>query len=215
MNNENPIEANYDITKKSLVRKFYERYKISIYIAAASIFIVIASTFFYLEKKENKNINLANNYIEAKIYLENNEKDKAKKILTNIVKESDGTYAAMSFFLLMKENLLEKEQLRNLFNQVLNKKNFDEETKNLIIFKKTLFESNYLKETELLEIAKPLLNSNSLWKPHALKLFGDYFVSKREYKKAKEFYMQILSIKNLPQEFYSYAQSELALISND
>ena len=110
---------------------------------------------------------------------------------------------------------MEKEQLRNLFNQVLNKKNFDEETKNLIIFKKILFESNYLKETELLEIAKPLLNSNSLWKPHALQLFGDYFVSKREYKKAKEFYMQILSIKNLPQEFYSYAQSELALISND
>ena len=215
MNNENPIEANYDLTKKSVIRKFYEKNKIFIYIAVASIFIVIASTLFYLDKKESKNINLSNDYIEAKIYIENNDKDKAKKILINIAEKSDGAYAAMSLFLLMKENLLEKEQLRNLFDQILNKKSFDEETKNLIIFKKILFESNYLDETELLEIAKPLLNSNSLWKPHALQLFGDYFVSKREYKKAKEFYMQILSIKNLPQEFYSYAQSELALISND
>tara|TARA_B100001123_G_C15291890_1_gene1017762 strand:+ start:1093 stop:1740 length:648 start_codon:yes stop_codon:yes gene_type:complete len=215
MNNENPIEANYDLTKKSVIRKFYEKNKIFIYIAVASIFIVIASTLFYLDKKESKNINLSNDYIEAKIYIENNDKDKAKKILINIAEKSDGAYAAMSLFLLMKENLLEKEQLRNLFDQILNKKSFDEETKNLIIFKKILFESNYLDETELLEIAKPLLNSNSLWKPHALQLFGDYFVSKKEYKKAKEFYIQILSIKNLPQEFYSYAQTQLALTSND
>ena len=215
MENENPIGANYDVTKKSLARKFYEKNKIYIYISVISIFIVIASTFFYLDKKEKKNINLANDYIEAKIYLENNDKDQAKTILTNIIEKSSGTYAAMSFFLLMKENLMEEKQLRKLFDQVLDKESFDEEIKNLIIFKKILFESNYLNETELLEIAKPLFNSDSLWKPHALQLFGDYFVSKKEYEKAKEFYIQILSIKNLPKELYSYAQSQLALISND
>ena len=46
-------------------------------------------------------------------------------------------------------------------------------------------------------------------------LLGDYFVSKKEYLKAKEFYMEILSLKNLHKEFYDHARSHLILISND
>ena len=62
---------------------------------------------------------------------------------------------------------------------------------------------------------KPLLDKDNLWKPHALLLLGDYFSSKGEKLKAGEFYVQILSIKNLQRDFYNQAQSKLSSIKND
>ena len=58
-------------------------------------------------------------------------------------------------------------------------------------------------------------NEESMWKPHALLLLGDFFVSKKEYIKAKEFYKKIFSISNLQQDVYNQAQSRLTFISNE
>jgi len=62
---------------------------------------------------------------------------------------------------------------------------------------------------------KPLLNTDTFWKPHGLLLLGDYFLSKGEYIKAIEFYQKIFTIKNLQKDFYYYASSQLALIANE
>ena len=208
------IEAQYDITKKSKMLKFYQENKILIYSIIFFILIIIGSTFFYLERKEKNNIALADSYIEAKIYLENGDKNKAKEILTNIIYKSSGTYSAMSLFFILSKNLIvDKEELYNLFDYILKNKKFDDEIKNLILFKKALFQSNFSTELELLKIVKPILNSDSLWRPYALLLLGDYFASKKEYKKAKEFYMQILTIRNLQKELYDHANLQLASIN--
>ena len=92
---------------------------------------------------------------------------------------------------------------------------FEQEVKNLIIFKKILFLSNFANELEMVEKVKQLINTNTLWKPHALLLLGDYFSSKKQYLKAKEFYVQILSLQNLNMELYEQARSQLLLITND
>ena len=92
---------------------------------------------------------------------------------------------------------------------------FEQEVKNLIIFKKILFLSNFASELEMVENTKQLINTNTLWKPHALLLLGDYFVSRKQYLKAKEFYVQVLSMKNLNMELYEHARSQLLLIKND
>ena len=208
------IEAQYDITKKSKMLKFYQENKILIYSIIFFILIIIGSTFFYLERKEKNNIALADSYIEAKIYLENGDKNKAKEILTNIIYKSSGTYSAMSLFFILSKNLIvDKEELYNLFDYILKNKKFDDEIKNLILFKKALFQSNFSTELELLKIVKPILNSDSLWRPYSLLLLGDYFTSKKEYKKAKEFYMQILTIRNLQKELYDHANLQLASIN--
>ena len=205
------IEAQYDITKKSKMLKFYQENKILIYSIIFFILIIIGSTFFYLERKEKNNIALADSYIEAKIYLENGDKNKAKEILTNIIYKSSSTYSAMSLFVILSKNLIaDKEELYNLFDYILKNKKFDDEIKNLILFKKALFQSNFSTELELLKIVEPILNSDSLWRPYALLLLGDYFASKKEYKKAKDFYMQILTIKNLQRELYDHAILQLA-----
>ena len=67
----------------------------------------------------------------------------------------------------------------------------------------------------MLETIKPLLNTNTLWKPHALLLLGDYFVSKGENIKAIEFYQQILSMKNLHNDLYAQAKSQLLIIAHE
>ena len=72
----------------------------------------------------------------------------------------------------------------------------DKEVKSLIIYKKGLFNSDFESENNLIKILSPVLNSNSVWKSHALFLMGEYFLSKNEKKKAKEFFEKILTLEN-------------------
>ena len=214
--NENLFEARYDVTKKSKIKKFYESNKILIFSTILVLIIAIASVSFYSEFKEKKKTLLADNYIEAKVYLENGDKIIAKDILKTIIFANNSTYSTLSLFLILNKNLIvDQEALLNLFNHVLENNKFEKEVQNLIIFKKALFQSNFVSELELLETAKPLINNETLWKPHALLLLGNYFVSKKEYLKAKEFYTQILSLRGLHKELYEQARSQLVFIAND
>ena len=213
---QNLPETSYDLTKKSKLKNFYDKYKILIWSIILILIISILTISFYFKNQEDKKITLSNNYMKAKIYLNNGDSNKAKNILEQLIFANDSTYSTLSLFLILDENLiLEKQELSNLFNHILENNKFDKELKNLIIFKKTLFQSNFVNETELLNSAKPLINTETLWKPHTLLLLGDYFVSKKEYSKAKDFYTQILLLKNIHKEFFNHAQSQLAIINNE
>ena len=78
-----------------------------------------------------------------------------------------------------------------------------------------MFESNFVNEYDLLETMKPLISSETIWKPHALLLVGDFFTSKKQYKKAREFYEKLLSLKDISPRFYEQARSQLTLNSNE
>jgi len=214
--NENLLEAQYDITKKSKLKRFYEKNRISIFSIILIVTIIIVFFSFYSANKEKKKTFLAESYIEAKVLLETGEKNKAKDILKTIILSNNSTYSSLSLFLILNENLIvDQKELLNLYNHLLENNKFEKEVKNLIIFKKALFQTNFENESELLETAKPLLNSDTVWKPHILLLLGDYFVSKKQNLKAKEFYIKILSLKNLHKELYDQARSQLMLIEND
>jgi len=215
--NDETIEVQYDLTKKSRLKKFYDNNRFLIFSTIFILFISIFSFGFYLKNKEDKKILLSENYIEAKILLENNKKDEARHILKTIVLSNDKTYSSLSLFLLLNENLIENnKELNNLFNHLLKNNNFDKEIKNLIIYKRALFQSNFVEESVLLEALKPLINSHTLWKPHALLLLGDYFLYKKEFLKAKEFYTQILALTDLnDNEIHKQAMLQLSLISNE
>ena len=213
---DNLFEAQYDITKKSKLKKFYESNKILIFSSIFILIIFFGSLSFYLETKENKKLLLSENYVQAKIYLENGDKITATNILKNLIFSNDPVYSTLSFFLILNQDLISDHQkLSVLFDHLLENNKFENELRNLLIYKKSLFRSNLINESELLEEIKPLLNSETLWRPHALLLLGDYFASKGEYLKAKEFYAQILSINNLQKDLYDQAISQLTLITND
>ena len=214
--NENLFETQYDVTKKSKLKKFYEVNKILIFSVISILVIAIASISFYSETKEKKKILISDKYLAAKVYLENGDRNEVKNILKTIIFANDSTYSTLSLFLILNENLIvDQGELSNLFDHVIENNKFEREVKNLIIFKKALFQSNFVSELELLDTVKPLINTETVWKPHALLLLGDYFASKKEYLKAKEFYVQILSLKNLHKELYNQARSQLIFVANE
>ena len=213
---DNLIEAQYDITKKSKLKKFYESNKILIYLFLFILIILFGYFSYYLDSKEKKKILLSENYVEAKIYLENENKVEALNLLKNAIFANDATYSTLSFFMILDQNLIKDyDEVTSLFDHLLANNKFDREIRNLLVYKKALLSSNYVNESELLAELKPLLNKETLWRPHALLLLGDYFVSKEEYVKAKEFYIEILSINNLQRDLYDQAKSQLAFLGND
>ena len=212
----NLYEAKYDITKKTKLRKFYESNKILIYLVIFILIVLFIGSNYYLINKNKKRELLSENYIQAKIYLESSKKVEALDILKNVILANDRTYSTLSFFIILNENLIkDHNEVTFLFNHLLKNNKFDKEIENLLIFKKSLYNSNHLNELELLKELKPLLNKDSLWRAHALLLLGDYFMSKREHLKAREFYIQILSMNNLQRDLYDHAKLQLASINND
>ena len=213
---ENIFEAQYDLTKKSRIKKFYESNKIFIFSLILILIILFGSLSFYLENQERKKILLSENYIQAKIYLENGNNNEALNTLKKVIFANDSTYSTLSFFLILNQNLIsDYKEILALYDHLLENNNFEKELRNLLIYKKSLFSSNFVSETELLETMKPLLNTDTLWKPHALLLLGDYFMSKGENIKSREFYQQILSMNNLHKDLYDQAKSQLAIINHE
>ena len=214
---ENLFETQYNITKKSKLKRFYESNKILIYSSILILIIFFVSIGLYLESKEKKRILLSENYVQAKIYLENGKKIEAINILKSVIFANDSTYSPLCFFLILNQDLISDfKEISILFEHLLENNKFDKEIRNLLVYKKALFDSSFVNESELLKGLKPLLNTQeTLWKSHALLLLGDYFASKGEYLKAREFYIQILSISNLHKDLYYQAKSQLEFIAND
>ena len=91
----------------------------------------------------------------------------------------------------------------------MKKQNSDNEIKNLIIYKKALFNSDFVSENELLKILNPVINSESIWKSHALYLLAEFFYSKDEKQKAKEFFNQIIILPNANSTIKTESQKRL------
>ena len=213
---DNLFETQYDITKKSKLIKLYEENKFLLFSFILILIIILGSFSFYLANKAKQKTLVSENYIKAKIFLENKNQAEAVRILKDVIYADDSIYSPLSFFLLLDKKLIKDDQeLSNLFNQILANDELDKELKDLLTYKKSLFNSAFVQESILLEEVKPLLNGENLWKPHALLLLGDYFASKNEFKKAQEFYIQIFSLKNINKDLYDETRSRLALIKND
>ena len=213
---ENLFETQYDLTKKSKLQKFYDSYKIVIFSFIFVLVILYGSFGYYLKSKENKKILLSENYLQAKIYLEGGDENKAINLLKEVIFANDPTYSSLSLFLLMNQNLItDHKEISDLFDHLLKNNKFSKEVRNLLVYKKALLNSNFMDESKLLESVRPLLDTKTLWHPHGLILLGDYFVSKGEDIKAREFYQKIFAIKNLEKDFYYHASSQLALIVNE
>ena len=91
------------------------------------------------------------------------------------------------------EIYIENNKINELFDVLINETNLEKEIKNLIVYKKALFNSEFETENNLIKILNPIINSDSIWKSHALYLMAEYFYHKNEKQKSKEFYEKILT----------------------
>jgi len=60
-----------------------------------------------------------------------------------------------------------------------------------------------------LNILNPVIKSESVWKSHALYLMAEYFYSKNEMQKSKEFFNQIVNLENANNEIKLESQKRL------
>ena len=187
-------------------------------ISLLSVFLILILSFFlFLEFKKKKRIEISDRFNKLIINYENTQNlPLIKKELIELVLSKDKTYAPLSLYFLIDNKLIKsRDKINELFDLLIKNNKLEKEVKNLIIYKKALLNSSFVDESELLESIRPILNTETLWQPHGLILLGDYFVSKGENIKAKEFYQKIFTIKNLHRDFYYHASSQLAMIGNE
>ena len=195
--NEEEIEIIENQTRNEKIKNFFIEYKNQIIVLITSIFLVMIAYFSYEHFRNLKRIELSNQYNLIVIDFSNNSKKGVVEKLTSVVNEKDRTYSPLALYFLIDNNLVQnKDQINNLFNSLIEKTNLDLDIKNLLIYKKALFNSDTSSENELINILSPIINSKSIWKSHALYLIAEFFYSKNEKNKAKEFFQQIISLEN-------------------
>ena len=128
-------------------------------------------------------------------------RDVTKNYLIEIINKKDSTYSPLSlYFIIDNELMSDKSKVNDLFDIIIEGISVDNEIKNLIIYKKALYNADSSNESQLLEILKPIISSQSVWKAHGLYLMAEYFYSKNEKQKAKEFFSQIMTLENANQD---------------
>ena len=184
-------------TRNEKIKNFFIKNKKKIIILISVIILVIFGYFIYEDLNKKSKIKLANRYNIAKMNFISGNKAMVVNELVSIVHEKDKTYSPLALYFLIDNNIIDdNKKINELFDTVINETRLEKEIKNLLTYKKALFNSDFESENNLLTILNPIINSNSIWKSHALYLLGEYFLSKNEKQKSKEFFEKILTLEN-------------------
>ena len=181
-------------------------------LASITIFLIFSILSFYIYQiyKDQHKESISNRYNSAIIEHKNGDDSKIISEMKEIIEDKNSTYSPLALYYLIDENLIkDKNEINYLFDVLINKTSLDYEIKNLIIYKKALFNADTTNENELLNILNPIINSKSIWKSHGLYLLAEYFYSKNEKQKSKEFFNQILNTKNANTDIIKETQKRL------
>ena len=204
------IEIINSNTRIEKIKNFFIEYKKHLISVLIIIILVLFGFFFYEDYKSSKKEKLANQYNDLITNFNLEKKDDARDGLKNIINSKDKTYSPLAFYFLLDNDLIgSNEEINKYFDILINDLDLEKEIKNLVIFKKGLFNSEFVEENKLLSILNPVIKSESIWKAHALYLMGEYYFSKNEMQKSKEFFDQIVSLQNVSLKIKSEAQKRL------
>ena len=197
-------------TRNEKIKNFFLNNKKNLIVGFSIILIVIIGYLSMKEMKERDKIKLANQFNVATINFKIEDKQTTIDQLTKLINENDATYSPLALYFLIDNNLIDnKNEINNFFDEIINETNLKEEIKNLTIYKKALFNSNFSSESDLLQTLNPIINSESIWKSHSLYLIAEYFYSKNQKQKAKEFFNQILLLPNANNDIRAASQNRL------
>ena len=197
-------------TRNEKIRNFFATYKKSLSIFIIIIICIFIGYFAYTEYRENQTVKISDQYNSILSDYSDDNREKTRNLLVELIYKNDPTYSPLSLNFIIDNKLIsDRSEINDLFNNIINKISLDREIKNLIIYKKALYNADNSQENELLGILKPILNSDSIWKSQALYLMAEYFFSKNEKQKSKEFFNQIIFLENVNQDLKIEAQKRL------
>ncbi|MDA9065767.1 hypothetical protein N9K18_00800 [Candidatus Pelagibacter sp.] len=197
-------------TRNEKIKNFFINNKRKLIIGFSIVLVIIIGYLSIHELKKQNKIKLANQFNITIINFKIDNKQTTIDQLIKLINENDSTYSPLALYFLIDNNLIDNHsEINVLFDELINETVLDQEIKNLIIYKKALFNSDFSDENDLLQMLNPIINSESMWKSHSLYLIAEYFYSKNQKQKAKEFFNQILLLPNANNDIKIESQKRL------
>ena len=198
-------------TRNEKIKIFFINNKKYLIAILSSIILIVFAYFSYGEIQDRKMKKLAEKYNNISIKFSTSNKADVKNELIEIINEKNSTYSPLAlYFIIDNEIQSSNEEINKFFDIIINEVNLNKEIKNLIIYKKGLFNASFETENNLIKILNPIINSDSVWKSHALYLLAEYFFDKNQKQKAKEFYSQILDYKKSNENILTETRKRLS-----
>ena len=197
-------------TRNERVRNFFINNKNKIISTIVVLIIVLVGAYSFDSYKTNKKKEISNKFNSTTLAYSENTKDLTLQKLVEIINEQDPTYSPLSLYFIIDNKLISNQsEINSYFDVLIEKTSLDKEIKNLVIYKKALFNADEAQENDLLNILNPLINSKSVWKSHALYLMAEYFYSRDQKQKSKEFFNQIANLEDANSDIKLEAQKRL------
>ena len=197
-------------TRNEKIKNFFIKNKKNIIIFLSIIVLLVIGYFAYEEIKKKNKIKIADQFSNSKLDFIAGNKSKVEEEMIKIIEAKDKTYSPLALYFLLDNDIISSsDKINNFFDIIINDLNLEKEIKNLVIYKKAIYNSSFENESNLLKILNPIINTDSIWKSHGLYLLGEYFLSKNEKQKSKEFFERILVIKNSNPKIKLEAQKKI------
>ena len=197
-------------TRNEKIKNFLLENKKKLILFILAIIAIFVFVYGFDKYKTNKKLEISNKFNTATLQYSENTKTITAESLIELINQQDSTYSPLSLYFIIDNNLVsDDKKINSLFDILIKKTPLEEEIKNLVIYKKALFNADKAQENNLLNILNPLINSQSVWKSHALHLMAEFFYSKDQKQKSKEFFNQIISLENANPDIMMQAQKRL------
>jgi hypothetical protein len=197
-------------SRSEKVRNFFVNNKNKIISLVVILIVVLVGAFSFEKYQTNKKKEISNKFNSTTISYSEKTKELTAKKLVEIINEQDPTYSPLALYFVIDNQLISNDsEINSYFDILIDEISLDKEIKNLVIYKKALFNADQAQESELLNMLNPLIKSESVWKSHALYLMAEYFYSKDQKQKSKEFFNQIVSLESSNSDIKLQAEKRL------
>ena len=198
-------------TRNEKVRNFFVKNKSKIVATLLALIIILIGAYSFDKYKTNQKIEISNKFNSTTLLHSDKNKENTIKNLVEIINEKDPAYSPLSlYFIIDKQLISDRAKINEYFDILIENTSLDKEINNLVIYKKALFNADQAQESDLLNILNPLINSESVWRSHALYLMAEFFYSKDQKQKSKEFFNQIISLENANSDIKLQAEKRLS-----
>jgi len=200
-------EINEDLNKDKL-RSFFKKYKFILFLIIAIILLsvtIFVSRKIYLEQQSKK---LLQSFLNINYLIDQKNFQNAKDELWKLTNSSINIYKNLAFSKLLELESNNPDNQKKIFEKI-ESSNLNRDDKTLFQIKRAILFFDNLDEKEFLKILDIQKFKNSPWEILALDVIGDFYQSKNQNQKAKEFYNKIINLKNLPDIFKQDIQRKI------